>query len=501
MKMKQIADILQISPADKLKLSALTDRIHNLTANTKEVTTGTCFVAIKGANFDGHTAIKEVFENGAVLAVVDSASTVTLPTEYTDRIIAVHNTHKSLAQLATIFYHNPSADLSMIGVTGTNGKTTVTHLISEIMSDNNQPTGIIGTMYNKIGDTKISTINTTPDANTLNQTLNEMRNQNMTGCAMEVSSIALDQGRTYGVDFNVAVFTNFTEDHLLYHKTMENYFAAKALLFSQLGNGYDVNNIKTAVINTDDSYGNRLIGMTSANIITYGLNESAIVRAKEINISSNGTSFVLSIYGEEYNVNTPLMGMFNVYNTLAAVAACFAMNLAPEQIVNKLSTLHGVEGRFQLVPNDSGITAIVDYAHTPDGLKNVLATINDFAEKRVFCVIGCGGDRDRQKRPLMADVAAQLATNAIFTSDNPRTEDPDAILDDMTNHLPMKSFTRITDRTEAINYALSHALPGDVVLIAGKGHEKYQIIGTTKSYFSDFDVINANFTRKMSLLS
>ncbi|WP_125607987.1 UDP-N-acetylmuramoyl-L-alanyl-D-glutamate--2,6-diaminopimelate ligase [Lapidilactobacillus bayanensis] len=493
MKISDCAAFLQTSHRDQQALLASDFELTDLTQNTKTVKPGSCFVAIKGQHFDGHEHVQEVADAGAKMIVVERPVQVNGDA----LVITVPNSYKALAQLSTCFFNDPSRHLLMFGVTGTNGKTTTTHLIEKIMADHHVQTGIIGTMYSKVGTKKLPAVNTTPEPYTAQKILSKMVAANDQACAMEVSSIALVQGRAWGIDFDTAVFTNLTEDHLDYHKTFENYFDAKALLFSQLGNSYHVGDKKkTAVINIDDKDGRRLIEKTAANVLTYGTKGEGILQAKNIEITHKGTRFDLQIYDTTYPVTLKLMGNFNVYNALAAFGACYEHGVKPEEIIESLEEVQGVRGRFQVVPNDEEITVIVDYAHTPDGLENVLSTINSFAKQHVFCVVGCGGDRETTKRPIMGNIAVQHSTDAVLTSDNPRTEDPDKILDQVVAELQPKTFTRITDRRDAINYALSQAKAGDVVLVAGKGHEDYQIIGTTKHHFDDVEVVNDYFNGK-----
>lgn len=493
MKISDCAAFLQTSHRDQQALLASDVELTDLTQNTKTVKPGSCFVAIKGQHFDGHEHVQEVVNAGAKIIVVERPVKVTGAV----LVVTVPNTYKALAELSTRFFNDPSQNLLMFGVTGTNGKTTITHLIEKIMTDHGVQTGIIGTMYSKVGTKKLPAVNTTPEPYAAQKTLSEMVKAKDQACAMEVSSIALVQGRTWGIDFDTAIFTNLTEDHLDYHKTFENYFDAKALLFSQLGNSYHRGaKKKTAVINIDDPHGQRLIEKTAANVLTYGTKGKGILQAKNIEITNKGTHFDLQIYDETYPVTLKLMGNFNVYNALAAFGACYEHGVKPEAIIASLEEVQGVRGRFQVVPNDQDITVIVDYAHTPDGLENVLGTINSFAKQRVFCVVGCGGDRETTKRPIMGKIAVQHSTDAILTSDNPRTEDPEKILDQVVAELAPHTFTRITDRREAIHYALSQAQAGDIVLVAGKGHEDYQIIGTTKHHFDDVEVVNDYFNHQ-----
>ncbi|MFC0233382.1 UDP-N-acetylmuramoyl-L-alanyl-D-glutamate--2,6-diaminopimelate ligase [Vagococcus entomophilus] len=487
---------LQIKKAiHPLKVQNITSyeslEIQQVTQDTRTIQKGSCFICIEGATIDGHDLVSKAIEQGASLIIAEKKITAAIPVMY------VYDTKKALAQLSVLFYDNPSKKMKMVGVTGTNGKTTTTHMIEAVLEKAGHQTGIIGTMYNKIGTEKIPTINTTPDALTTQKLLKKMSEQQIDSCAMEVSSHALVQGRAWGIDFDVAVFTNLSQDHLEYHHTMTDYFYAKSLLFSQLGNSYECKDYpKTAIINCDDHYGRKLEQLTAANVLTFGVSEEAVIQAKNIHISSEGTRFDLDFMEKTYPVKIKMIGMFNIYNALASFGACYALGIKPNKVISALEELPGVKGRFELVPNQADITVIVDYAHTPDGLENVLQTVKEFAKKDIYCVVGCGGDRDPSKRPIMAKIATDIATKIIFTSDNPRTEDPEVILDQMTSGLDSRAYIRVTDRKSAIERSLSEATPGDVVLIAGKGHENYQIIGKTKHHFDDVEVVMSYFENK-----
>lgn len=485
MKGKELLDVLDVLYSEGEGIEEI--QISSIEQDTRKVTAGTCFVCIKGTCFDGHSFVQQAIDQGAVLIVSEQPVASEVP------VLIVSNTKKALAQLSSLFYQNPSKKLGMIGVTGTNGKTTITHLVAEILSNLGAATGIIGTMYAKYKETEIPTVNTTPDALTLQSILAEMETHRVQNCAMEVSSHGLVQGRVWGVDFDTAVFTNLSQDHLEYHHTMEEYFYAKSLLFSQLGNTYDEN--KRAVINIDDPYGEKLLQLTAQNVLTYGCSKQAMMRADNIKVSHEGTKFDLCFAGNSYPVSMKMIGDFNVYNALAAIGACYCQGYSIAAIISELSKITGVKGRFELVPNNKEVTVIVDYAHTPDGLLNVLQTAQKFAEGKIFCVVGCGGDRDPSKRSVMADIAIDYSDVPIFTSDNPRTEEPETILDEMTAHLSQEQYQRFVDRKKAIEAALEQASGKDVVLIAGKGHENYQIIGTTKHHFDDVEVVKEYFMK------
>ncbi|WP_461214897.1 UDP-N-acetylmuramoyl-L-alanyl-D-glutamate--2,6-diaminopimelate ligase [Lacticaseibacillus sp. GG6-2] len=489
MQISDCATLLNLDQQTKSALEGDHRELQSLTPDTREVQPGGCFVAISGHHFDGHQHVQEAIAKGAIMVVVAHpvAASGAL-------IVQVPDTTQALAQLAVVYFGDPSAKLKLIGVTGTNGKTTVTHLIARILTMAGLDSGLIGTLATTGGKRTHAAVNTTPDSFTNQRYLSEMLAADKRACAMEVSSIGLVQGRVRGIDFDTAVFTNLTEDHLDYHKTFANYFEAKALLFEQLGNAYHHGRkTKTAVINIDDPYGRKLVGRTAANVVTYGTQGRGMLQARNIHVGVHGTKFILQIAGHHYPVHLQLMGRFNVYNALAAFGATYAQGVAPSTIISALESVAGVRGRFQVVPTPTDATVIVDYAHTPDGLANVLATVQAFAKRRIFCVVGCGGDRDVDKRPQMATIAIQQATDPIFTADNPRTEDPEKIIDAMVTGLDPTTYTRLSHRRQAITYALHQARAGDVVLIAGKGHETYQIVGTTKHHFDDAEVVRQYF--------
>ncbi|NCU16191.1 UDP-N-acetylmuramoyl-L-alanyl-D-glutamate--2,6-diaminopimelate ligase [Pallidibacillus pasinlerensis] len=455
--------------------------IQSIEQDTRKVTNNTLFICIEGDKFDGHNFAHDAVKKGAVAVVANrEIPDLRVPT------IIVRDTKRAMAMLADVFYGHPSQQLFLIGVTGTNGKTSVSHIVDHIFNEAGKQTGLIGTLYTKIGEQKLETVNTTPDSITLQKTFQQMIQNGIDVVSMEVSSHALIQGRTWGCDYDVAVFTNLTQDHLDYHKTMDEYKKAKSLLFSQLGNQYSESRPKFAVLNGDDPVSDEYSRMTAANVITYGIESPSDVQAKNIRFTANGTSFDLETPVGHTTVETNLIGKFNVYNVLSAIAVGIAANLPIDTIVNSLRSFQSVPGRFELVKAGQSFPVIVDYAHTPDSLENVLQTVKSLSkDANIFCVVGCGGDRDRTKRPLMAQVACKYATNPIFTSDNPRTEDPKQILDDMVQGVIGLQYEVIQDRKEAIYHAIQHANNGDIVVIAGKGHEDYQIIGETKYDFDD----------------
>lgn len=475
-----------------MKLHTLLSNLHSLVkynGNNPEITSiendnrkckeGSLFVCIKGYTVDGHDFAKSAVENGASAVLAERPLDLDIP------VIVVKDTQRSMAVLADAFYGHPTQKLRLIGITGTNGKTTTSHLLEKIFHDQQQTTGLIGTMYTKIGDQKFETKNTTPDSVTLQQAFFRMTEANVDTAIMEVSSHALELGRVHGCDYDIAVFTNLTQDHLDFHQTMERYQHAKSLLFSQLGNAYYENHPKFAVFNADDQATVDFIKYTAATVVTYGIDQAADLMAKDIKITAKGTTFILVFVGKEYRVQLKLIGKFSVYNTLAAISAALCAGVSIELCIRSIEEISGVSGRFELVSAGQEFPVIVDYAHTPDGLENILKTVKEFAQKRIFVVFGCGGDRDKMKRPIMARIGCQLATDPIFTSDNPRSEDPVQILRDMEAGVEGLKYEVIEDRREAIQYAVKLAEAGDVIVIAGKGHETYQLVGDQVLHFDD----------------
>jgi len=467
--------------------------ITSIEVNSQEVEPGSLFICIEGHTVDGHDYVREAASNGAVAAVTQKEVDVNIPT------IKVRNSVRALAILANAFYGAPTSKLKMIGVTGTNGKTSVAHLIEAILQKSGQKTGLIGTIGMKIGNKAFKSQNTTPDALILQKMFHQMVEAKVETAVMEVSSHALHMGRVHGCQYDITVFTNLTQDHLDYHKTMDAYQRSKSLLFSQLGNGFDYQNPKYAVLNVDDSATEEYIVATQAIVITYGIDKDADIQARDIQVTGHGTAFTLIIHGMERQVNMRLVGKFNVYNVLATIGVTLASGLDLDFIISAIGKLEGVPGRFELVDVDQDFTVIVDYAHTPDSLENVLRTVQEFAVGKVYCVVGCGGDRDRSKRPMMAKIASQLADVAILTSDNPRTEDPLMILQDMEAGIQGEGYKVIVDRKEAITYAVDQAHAQDVILIAGKGHETYQIIGQDVLNFDDRVVASSAIKKKLML--
>lgn len=476
-------ELLHVLPFYKTSTTIDGIEINAIEMDSREVKPGGVFVCISGFTVDGHDYIDDAVKQGAVAIIVEKQVEASVP------VITVDDTNRALSVLASKFFNYPTSKLPLIGVTGTNGKTTVTYLLDEIFKQQTKKTGVIGTIQLKIGEDTYPISNTTPDALSLQRTFHKMLDEDVDQAIMEVSSHALDMGRVYGCDYDIAIFTNLSQDHLDYHSNLQDYLRAKSLLFAQLGNSYDEQGRKFAVLNADDEASDLLKRSTAQHVMTYGCHNQATVMAKGIQLGAAGTSFTLTSPIGDIEISSRLIGMFNVYNMLAASTAAIAANVSLTVIKTALEQIEGVNGRFEPVVEGQNYAVIVDYAHTPDSLENVLQTAREFAKNNVYVVVGCGGDRDRTKRPLMASIAVKYADHAIFTSDNPRTEDPQLILDDMTAGLDeSSSYDVIIDRKTAISQAIGHATSDDIILIAGKGHETYQIIGHTKYDFDDREV-------------
>lgn len=476
MKLQQLLAILPYYKTNKAIEGIKVTGIEN---DHRKITSGNMFVCIKGYTVDGHDLAAAAIDNGATVIVAEK------PLKLESAIvITVADTTRALALLAGKYYDFPSSKFSLVGITGTNGKTTTTYLLEKIFQKDKQKTALIGTIQMKIGEEAFPMKNTTPDSLALQKAFFEMKEAKVEAAFMEVSSHALDLGRSYGTDFDVALFTNLSQDHLDYHKDMADYLRAKTLLFTGLGNSYSGKK-KFAVVNTDDEVSASIINSTSQHILTYGLKHPADVMATDITYELTKTTFTLQTPNESTIVNSHLIGTFNVYNMLAAATVALALELPLATIKQALESITGVDGRFEQVLAGQDYAVIVDYAHTSDSLENVLQTINHFKENKVYVVVGAGGDRDKTKRPLMAAVAEKYSDYVFLTSDNPRTEDPTKILADMEQGMVGKNYEVIESRKTAIERAVSLAQTGDVILIAGKGHETYQEINGVRHDFDD----------------
>lgn len=475
----------------------LSQEINEVTYDSRQVKPGTLFIAVPGFKQDGHLFIKDAVARGAAAIVLQDRNYQSR--DYT--WVMVDNSRKAMAEVSNVVYGFPSTRLNVIGVTGTNGKTTTTNLIAMILEKAGYRPGLIGTVHNRLGDEVLPVHHTTPEAPDLQRLFANFLQKGADYVVMEVSSHALDLNRVKGTEYDVAVFTNLTQDHLDFHGDMERYFMAKARLFSGMGANRQKKRHKFVIINNDDSYAEQIAELTSVPIITYGIKNSADVKAENVKISDRGASFRLRYTDRALPVNLKMTGLFNVYNTLAAVAVGLVEGVPVENIISTLENVAGIPGRFERVDEGQNFTVIVDYSHTPDSLENCLKTAREFVEGRIITVFGCGGDRDRKKRPLMGEVAAKLSDFTVVTSDNPRSEDPQAIIEEilpgLSRIVDYDKYIKIVDRKEAINYAINIARPKDVVIIAGKGHEDYQIIGDRVISFDDRLVAKEAIIRRM----
>lgn len=456
--------------------------IENIQTDSRKIKQGDLFIALTGHTVDGHNYIEQAIANGAVAVVLEKE--MMIPESITT--VFVKDSRRAMAFIASSFFQHPTEKLTVVGITGTNGKTTTSNLVERIYQEAGYQTGLIGTIHNKIGDLVEETANTTPDSLDLQRLFHRMVESGVTHAVMEVSSHALVEGRVRGVDFDRGVFTNLTQDHLDYHGTLDHYKQAKGLLFSCLGN--QTKGTKCSILNSDDPASADYSVISTAEVITYGIDHEADYRALHYTLSPKGTSIELSTPVGLFHLETKLIGKFNVYNLLCAIATCASQGIPMATIIAALEKVEGIDGRFESIYFGQDFTTIVDFAHTPDSLENVLTTILEFKKGHVYCVVGCGGNRDKTKRPLMAAIAEKYADTVILTSDNPRFEEPESIIHDMEQGLTTDRYHKITDRTEAIAYAISLAKKDDVVLIAGKGHETYQIIGDVKHHFSDQEI-------------
>ncbi len=454
--------------------------ITGITNDSRKVRPGYLYVAIRGYKTDGHNFIKKSLENGAQAIVSEEKFSLDANVPQ----IIVHNTRKALSSLSCCFYNNPSQKINLVGVTGTNGKTTTTFLTKSVIEKAGYVAGLIGTIKYQIGKKVIAAKETTPESVELQRLIAEMVAAQMEFAVMEVSSHSAIQHRIENIDFKTAVFTNITTEHMDYHKTFSNYMNAKAELFKNLKKD------SFAVLNADDKFSEYFADRTDAKILWYGIKNDADIKAEICGESTSNTMIKLSCSGREIDVKIPLIGLHNVYNTLASVAAAISLGFELDVIKSGIETASIVPGRLENVPCDRGFKVVVDYAHTPHALETVLHALKNLVKGRILLVFGCGGDRDREKRPQMGKIADEKSDIFWLTNDNPRSEDPLNIVDDIKAGIkPGRSFHIQTDRHKAITEALSEAKDDDLVLIAGKGHEKYQIIKDTIAPFDDREVV------------
>ncbi len=480
--MKRLFEILRQTPVREV-LGDGERPVGGLTYDSRAVKPGDCFFAVRGTQADGHAFIPAAVAAGAAAVVCEQ-----LPADPAPGVtyVAVPDSAGAMADLAAAFYDYPSRELKLVGITGTNGKTTTATLLYDLVRALGYKAGLISTVVYRIEGREVEATHTTPDSIRLNALMREMADAGCEFCFMECSSHAIVQERTRGLSFAGGIFSNITHDHLDYHKTFAEYIRAKKRFFDMLPAG------SFALTNLDDRNGRVMVQNTAAAVHTYSLRGMADFRCRIVETHLDG--MLLRIDGQEVWVG--LLGRFNAYNLLAVYGTAVLLGLDRSEVLRVLSTLRPVSGRFEIVRAANGTTAVVDYAHTPDALENVLRTIEEIRtpQQQLLVVCGCGGDRDRTKRPEMAQIAVQYASTAIFTSDNPRHESPEAILDEMVAGLdPGTRYLRIADRAEAIRTAVMLSHPGDVILVAGKGHETYQIIGDVKHHFDDREEVRRAF--------
>lgn len=462
--------------------------IDNICWDSRRVTPNSLFICVKGKNVDRHNFIHRAVDEGAVAFLVEN-NVLDIPKDIV--LLKVDNSREAMAIIANKFYDEPSKKLNLIGITGTNGKTSVSYFIAKILEASNRRVGIIGTIENKIGHKVIDVekLNpTTPDAIELQRTLNEMAIMGAADVAMEVTSIALTQNRVDCCNFNIGIFTNLTQDHLDEHGTIENYKNAKMKLFRMC---------KKGIINADDPIYCEICEQATCDILTYGINNDSDFRAKNILYLPNAVTFTLDFRGVEKEIRLNIPGRFSVYNVLAAIGACYSSGLTLDEIAEGVSLIENVKGRAETVPDTDGRIVIVDYAHTPNGLENILTSVKCLNHYNLNVVFGCGGDRDRTKRPIMGEIAGRIADFCIITSDNPRTEDPGRIIEDICAGLKRTGciYQKVADRKEAIYTALDNSQEGDIIVIAGKGHEAYQIINGKVISFDDVEIVKEYYRK------
>jgi UDP-N-acetylmuramoyl-L-alanyl-D-glutamate--2,6-diaminopimelate ligase len=455
--------------------------INGIVYDSRKVKKGNLFICVSGYAKDGHSYISDALQKGAAAFIVEKDVDIKGAA-----VIRVNCSRSAMPHLASNFYGNPTQELRLVGITGTNGKTTTTYLIKSIMEANKQKTGLLGTISTLIGDKVYVSSRTTPEALDLQSLFKEMADSSIDYAVMEVSSHSLELGRVDGCDFRIGVFTNLTQDHLDFHKTIENYRNAKKKLF-YMTKGANI-------INIDDEHG-RLIAdevkKLAVPLVTYGIDNKADIMAKNIDITSKGVTFTLVTPKYEEKLNIKIPGKFSVYNALAAAAVAYVENISGEVIREGLGKVDNVPGRSEIVNTDTPYTVIVDYAHTPDGLQNILASIKEYAKGRIITLFGCGGDRDKEKRPIMGEIAGRMSDYCIITSDNPRSEEPMDIINQVEAGIKSTScdYICIENRRDAIKFALKTAKPGDIVLLAGKGHETYQVLKDRTIPFDERDIV------------
>jgi UDP-N-acetylmuramoyl-L-alanyl-D-glutamate--2,6-diaminopimelate ligase len=448
--------------------------ISGITYDSRKVRPGYVFVAIRGYKQDGHKFVPDAIKNGAVAVIAEHRP------HFIENlaIVTVKNSRKALSEAAASYYGYPFKRLKVIGVTGTNGKTTTTYLIKQTLEKAGYKVGLIGTVANMIGERVIPAERTTPESSDVFKLFAQMADESVSHVVMEVSSHSVELYRVHNIEFETGLFTNLTQDHLDFHGSMDKYFEAKRKMFSQCNK---------AVVNVDDSYGKRLAESLEIPCVSYSISNTSDVRAQNIKYSLNGVEFDMKMQEGTTDIKLSIPGRFSVYNALAASCACLSLGIPIETVKTALAETKGVPGRFEVVDEGMDFSVVVDYAHTPDGLINILSSAREVTQNRLITVFGCGGDRDKTKRPIMGRIGVELSDICIITSDNPRSENPEAIIEDIVKGAAEAdgNYVSITDRKAAIEHAIKLAKPGDMIVIAGKGHETYQIIGNNVLPFDD----------------
>jgi UDP-N-acetylmuramoyl-L-alanyl-D-glutamate--2,6-diaminopimelate ligase len=479
----RVAELLTDVPFQLL--SGSTQRsVQSVCTDSRRISPGALFVAIRGVQTDGHRFLETVLDHGATTLVVEEVRAALLQRVRAQgqTLIQVANSRQALALIASAYYQQPSRQLRLVGITGTNGKTTTTYIVESILQAAGQAVGVIGTVSYRFAQHQTAAGNTTPDALFLQHFFRQMVDAQVPYAVMEVSSHALDQERVAGCDFEVCVFTNLSRDHYDYHGSEEAYFAAKKRLFQDFA-------ARWHVINLDDPAGQRLVHASRARLFTYGLESEATLKPLDVQHDIHGIHFVLPTTKGRLTIRSSFIGRHNVYNLLAGIGVALALDVEAEAIERGIAQLRQVPGRLERVDQGQDFQVFVDYAHTPDALEQALRVVRAETPGRVITVFGCGGDRDPGKRPLMGKIATTLSDYTVITSDNPRTEDPQRIIADiLAGTASARAYTTISDRRRAITYAIDMAQPQDTVLIAGKGHEDYQILGQTRMHFDDREV-------------
>lgn len=462
--------------SDIKKIEFEDTEVSSVTDNSAKIEKNCVFVCVKGNSFDGHTKAAEAIEKGAAAVVTERDLGL-------ERQIITSNSRECYGKLCAAWFDHPERKMKFIGVTGTNGKTTMTSLIKKVLTENGHKVGLIGTIQNEIGDIVIHANNTTPMQYEYMELLSRMADEGCDTVVMEVSSFGLVQHRIGPTHFAVSVFTNLTQDHLDYHKNMENYYQAKKMLF-------DISDI--SVCNIDDEYGLRLFSEIKTEKYSFSREKKADFSASEVKLSADGTSFVLNCQDKEFHINMHMTGTFNVENVSAVFAACSKFGINEEKIISVISEYPGVKGRCEIIPTGRDFTVICDYAHTPDAVENILSSVKEYCSGRLICLFGCGGNRDSSKRPKMAQAASKYADILVVTSDNPRNEEPEDIINDILKGLESSKseYIVIADRREAIYKSLAMAERNDIIVLAGKGHEDYQILkNDVRIHFDEREVV------------